>query len=68
MTGVDRPFTLAAVPAVERRCRETLDAILSRLGEAAGEALITGQGRGLVGRDRASGEKRREEETGRHAC
>ena len=53
MTGVDRPFTLAAVPAVERRCRETLDAILSRLGEAAGEALAGVALGGALGRGEA---------------
>lgn len=39
MTAEERAFTAAAVPAVERRTREALEAVLSRLSEAAGEAL-----------------------------
>ena len=39
MTAGGRPFTSAAVPSVERRCAETLAALLSRLAEAAGGAL-----------------------------
>lgn len=39
MTAPDRPFTAAGVPAVERRCAGTLEALVSRLSESAGEAL-----------------------------
>ncbi|MCL4809676.1 MAG: hypothetical protein KJ062_18090, partial [Thermoanaerobaculia bacterium] len=53
MTPAERPFTLAAVPAVERRCRETLDALLSRLAEAAGGALAGAALGGTLGRGEA---------------
>lgn len=53
MTRADRPFTPAAVPAVERRCRETLDALLSRLSDAAGDALAGVALGGALGRGEA---------------
>lgn len=53
MTGTDRPFTAAAVPAVERRCGETLAALLSRLSEAAGDALAGAALGGALGRGEA---------------
>ncbi|MHB8800360.1 MAG: serine/threonine-protein kinase [Thermoanaerobaculia bacterium] len=53
MTGADRPFTAAAVPAVERRCRETLAALLSRLGEVAGDGLAGAALGGTLGRGEA---------------
>lgn len=53
MTEAERPFTAAVVPAVERHCRETLAALLSRLSEAAGEALAGVALGGLLGRGEA---------------
>ena len=53
MTEAERPFTRAAVPAVERRCRETLAALLSRLAEAAGEGLAGAALGGALGRGEA---------------
>ncbi len=38
MTAVGRPFTLARIPAVERRVGELVDALVSSLSEAAGPA------------------------------
>ena len=53
MTGADRTFTAAAVPAVERRCRETLAALLSRLEEVAGDGLAGAALGGPLGRGEA---------------
>lgn len=53
MTGEERPFTAAAVPAVERHCRETLAALLSRLSDAAGGALAGAALGGALGRGEA---------------
>ena len=53
MTAAERPFTAAAVPAVERRCGETLAALLSRLSEVAGEALAGVALGGALGRGEA---------------
>lgn len=53
MNEAERPFTRAAVPAVERRCRETLSALLSRLEEAAGEGLAGAALGGALGRGEA---------------
>lgn len=53
MTEVERPFTAAAVPAVERHCRETLAALLSRLSEAAGDMLAGAALGGALGRGEA---------------
>lgn len=53
MTRTGRPFTAAAVPAVERRCLETLDALLSRLSESAGDALAGAALGGALGRGEA---------------
>jgi hypothetical protein len=49
----DRPFTAAAVPAVERRCRETLAALVSRLGEVTGDGLAGAALGGALGRGEA---------------
>lgn len=53
MSSGEHPFTLAAVPAVERRTRETLAALLSRLSEAAGDALGGAALGGALGRGEA---------------
>jgi len=53
VTEAPRPFTRAAVPAVERRCAETLAALLSRLAEAAGEGLAGAALGGPLGRGEA---------------
>lgn len=53
MSSAERAFTAAAVPAVERRCRETLAALLSRLSEVAGEALAGVALGGALGRGEA---------------
>ena len=53
MTFTDRPFTAAAVPAVERRCRETLAALLSRLEDVAGDGLAGAALGGALGRGEA---------------
>lgn len=53
MTGEERAFTIAAVPAVERHCRETLAALLSRLTDAAGETLAGAALGGALGRGEA---------------
>jgi hypothetical protein len=53
VTTEERPFTSAAVPAVERRCRETLAALLSRLSEAAGDVLAGAALGGALGRGEA---------------
>ncbi len=53
MTGAAHTFTAAAVPAVERRCRETLAALLSRLSEAAGDTLEGAALGGALGRGEA---------------
>lgn len=53
MTEAGRPFTAAAVPAVERHCRETLAAILSRLSDTAGETLAGAALGGALGRGEA---------------
>ena len=53
MTEVERPFTAAAVPAVERHCRETLAALLSRLSETAGDTLAGAALGGALGRGEA---------------
>ncbi|MFN7990062.1 MAG: hypothetical protein U0529_21500 [Thermoanaerobaculia bacterium] len=53
MTATARRFTAAAVPAVERRCAETLAALLSRLAEAAGEPLAGAALGGALGRGEA---------------
>ena len=53
MTDEERPFTSAAVPAVERRCRETLAALLSRLSESAGDALVGAALGGALGHGEA---------------
>lgn len=50
MTAAERSFTFAAVPAVERHCRETLAALVSRLTESAGEALAGAALAGTLGR------------------
>jgi hypothetical protein len=49
----ERPFTAAAIPAVERHCRETLAALLSRLSEAAGDTLAGAALGGALGRGEA---------------
>lgn len=54
MTDAPRPFTRAAVPAVERRTSETLAALLSRLAEAAGDALAGAALGGALGRGEAA--------------
>ena len=53
MTEAERPFTAAAVPAVERHCRETLAALLSRLSDAAGDTLAGAALGGALGRGEA---------------
>jgi hypothetical protein len=53
VTREERPFTLAAIPAVERRCRETLDALVSRLSETAGDSLAGVALGGALGRGEA---------------
>ncbi|MCK7478705.1 MAG: hypothetical protein M0C28_16010 [Candidatus Moduliflexus flocculans] len=53
MTDAERTFTAAAVPAVERRCRETLAALLSRLSDAAGDTLAGAALGGALGRGEA---------------
>ena len=53
MTEAERPFTAAAVPAVERHCRETLAALLSRLSDAAGDTLAGAALGGAPGRGEA---------------
>lgn len=53
MTRDDRPFTAAGVPAVERRCRETLEALLSHLAESAGDSLAGAALLGALGRGEA---------------
>ena len=54
MTEAERPFTSARVPAVERRCAATLAALLSRLSDAAGEALAGAALGGALGRGEAA--------------
>ncbi|HYN42470.1 MAG TPA: hypothetical protein VE129_11875 [Thermoanaerobaculia bacterium] len=53
MTETERPFTAAGVPAVERHCRETLAALLSRLSEVAGEMLAGAALGGALGHGEA---------------
>lgn len=53
MTEAERTFTAAAVPAVERRCRESLAALLSRLSDAAGDTLAGAALCGALGRGEA---------------
>lgn len=53
MTATGRRFTAAAVPAVERRCAETLAALLSRLAEAAAGPLAGAALGGALGRGEA---------------
>jgi hypothetical protein len=53
VTATGRRFTAAAVPAVERRCAETLSALLSRLAEAAADSLAGAALGGALGRGEA---------------